>query len=199
MSHRVRRLAAAVLSLPLLAGLAGPPAQAADPADPAVVKLTIVAKGCDNCTISLASARLSPSGKLDDFWQTEPVKLVGGRTTVEVPREQTTGMSISIDAPWDGHLPYATLVAMRYRGHAVGERISARESRAGRRASACWAGTKASEATLSIGVRKVRVQGHTTKVWGTRAWVRTTPEWLPPMRRSVDGVLGTQDLVFCDA
>jgi hypothetical protein len=86
---------------------------------------------------------------------------------------------------------------MRYRGKEVGDRVTFRQARGKRRASACWEGTRRDEVTLPLTVREVRVQGVHGRVAGSIAFLAETTSWLSPMRRAHRGVLGSQDVNVC--
>lgn len=158
--------------------------------------LTVHAPGCDGCTITAQSAFTSD---YEDVWQSRPTEVVDGVATFRVPTDRTAGLSMSLRAPWERRLGYVTVVAMRYAGTSAGDVVSKREARGKSRASACWAGTTEASYDMTIRTRKVRVVGiGPGKVPGTLAWVRTTQDWLAPMRQVWGGVMGAQDIDFCE-
>ena len=53
------------------------------------------------------------------------------------------------------------------------------------------------DVTVPIVVEEVEVDGVHGRVPGSIAFVPTTSSWLPPMRRTFDGVLGSQDVNIC--
>lgn len=192
------RLLSGALLATLLVPVASPaladPAPGADRAAPKTT-LTIHAPGCEGCDITAHSALTSD---YEDVWESRPVEVVDGVATFRVPTDRTAGLSLSLTAPWERRLGYVTVVAMRYAGTHPGDTVGYREARAERRASACWGGTSEPSVDMTIRTRKVRVVGvRPGKVPGTLAWARTTPEWLAPMRRVHNGVMGGQDIDFC--
>ena len=195
-----RAISGALLAATLLVPLAGAPSTAAPAHDvraaaPKTV-LTIHAPGCEGCELTAHSALTSD---YEDVWESRPKNVVDGVVTFTVPTDRTAGLSLTLRAPWERRLGYVTTVAMRYGGNRPGDTVGYREARAERRASACWAGTSEPSVDMTIRTREVRVVGiGPGKVPGTLAWARTTPEWLAPMRRVWDGVMGEQDIDFCE-
>ncbi|MDR7255475.1 hypothetical protein J2X46_004482 [Nocardioides sp. BE266] len=189
----------ATLLVPVAAPALADPSPVADRAvDRAAPRttLTIHAPGCEGCDITAHSALTSD---YEDVWESGSKEVVDGVVTFRVPTDRTAGLSLSLVAPWERRLGYVTVVAMRYAGTHPGDTVGFRDARAERRASACWGGTAESSYDLTIRTRKVRVVGASPrKVPGTLAWARTTPGWLAPMRRVYDGVMGGQDIDFCD-
>lgn len=158
--------------------------------------LTVHAPGCDGCTITAQSALTSD---YEDVWQSKPTEVVDGVATFRVPTDRTAGLSMSLRAPWERRLGYVTVVAMRYAGTSAGDDVSKREARGKHRATACWAGTTEPSYDMVLRTRQVRVVGiGPGKVPGTLAWVRTTQDWLAPMRQVWGGVMGAQDIDFCE-
>ncbi|CAM3698090.1 hypothetical protein [Nocardioides zeicaulis] len=197
-----RLLSGALLATLLLPASAAAPALAGPTADAVTHRaaprttLTVHAPGCDGCTITAQSAL---TADYEDVWQSEPTEVVDGVATFRVPTERTAGLSMSLRAPWERRLGYVTVVAMRYAGTSAGAVVSKREARGKHRASACWAGTSASSYDLELRTRKVRVVGvGPGRVPGTLAWVHETQDWLAPMRQVWGGVMGGQDIDFCE-
>jgi hypothetical protein len=196
-THRKKDLMSRLVSGVLLtAALVGPALPAPSVAQAPTTVLTVRAAGCEGCEITAQSGLTSD---YEDVWQSAPVEVVDGVATFRVPTRRTRGLSLSVRAPWERRLGYVTVVAMRYAGSRVGDTIGYRDARHERRASACWAGTTDPAYDLTIRTRKVLVHGvGRGRVPGTLAWARTTPEWLAPMRRVYDGVMGGQDMDFCE-
>jgi hypothetical protein len=198
-----RPVSGALLAAALLVPLSAAPSLAtpAPVAAPAVVVapttvLTVHAPGCEGCEITAQSGLTSD---YQDVWQGRSVEVVDGEAVFRVPTTRTRGLSLSLRAPWERRLGYVTVVALRYRGTDAGDTVGFREARQERRASACWAGTAEASYDLTIRTRKVLVVGvGRGRVPGTLAWARTTPEWLAPMRRVYGGVMGGQDMDFCE-
>lgn len=193
------RLLSGALLATLLVPVAAPALADASPVvDRAAPRttLTIHAPGCEGCTITAHSALTSD---YEDVWESGSEEVVDGVVTFRVPTDRTAGLSLSLTAPWERRLGYVTVVAMRYAGTHAGDVVGYRDARAERRASACWGGTSEPSVDMTIRTRKVRVVGvGRGTVPGTLAWARTTPAWLAPMRRVHDGVMGGQDIDFCD-
>lgn len=195
-----RLLSGALLTALLLPAAAAPAlaGPAPDASDRAVARttLTINAPGCEGCEITAQSALTSD---YEDVWQSSPVEVVDGVATFRVPTDRTAGLSLTLRAPWERRLGYVTVVAMRYAGTQAGDVVSKREARGKRRASACWAGTTEPSYEMTLRTRKVRVVGvGPGRVPGTLAWAHTTQDWLAPVRRVLDGVMGGQDIDFCE-
>ena len=159
--------------------------------------MTLVFDGCARCKVQLFQA---VQGR-DHVWQSRYRREHDGTLTFSVPTKRTRGMSMEVVGPWEGKdggtTGFVTMAAFRYAHVEVGTYVSNRDARAKRHASGCWAGTSESEVTLPLSVRKVRVQGTTQMTDATRAWISSTPAWLPPMNRTVKGILGTQEIIPC--
>ena len=149
---RLSILAAAALFLSVLS------APAVAEAAPPTTQLTLQVSDCDGCTIGVASYL---QGSMD-VWSAKPKKVKEGSVTFEVPTVQTTGLSITVRAPWEGATGYVTNVALRYQGQQPGDKIgfsAAREPRgpaaAGparprtRRPSRSWPGRSRSTASAA--------------------------------------------------
>ncbi len=194
----LRYAAAAALTLSVLAA---PVAQAA-PAHPApqapsaapTTQLTLDVSNCDGCVVGVASY-LRDS---ETFWDgAKPKKVVDGSVTFAVPTDRTTGLSITVRAPWEGATGYVTNVALRYKGKQPGDKVGFTAARASTRGTSCWAGTTEDAATIKVVVRRVQVQGYGGKVPGTLAYAKVTQDWLHPLVRTWHGVVGTQDVMPC--
>ena len=66
-------------------------------------------------------------------------------------------------------------------------------------ASGCWAGTVNTAVTLRIKARQVQVRGARGRVNGTLAWAPVTESFVKPVVRARRGVLGSQDVLTCQA
>lgn len=200
--------AAAVLLAALLAALLAPTtsyAVAPDAADApqaraadARTRLTFTVDDCEGCEIQLTSAR----GWFDDqdsvrVWQSGTRAVENGSVTFPLATKRTWGLSVMVRAPWEGHTGYLTTVAWRYNGKHVGDPVTLEEAVTRTKASACWEGVRSREVTVPLVVERVRVRGVRKMVAGSIAFVPTTQSWLRPMRATVDGVLGSQDVNLC--
>lgn len=208
----VRR--AAILLTALAAaggGLLAAPAQAQAPAATTTAPMTSTRSakpmttvtfdlhGCKACRITLNQA---VQGR-QHIWQTKSKKAHDGTVTFTVPTKRTHGLDASIEAPWESSngIPtgFVSQIAFRYGQEKPGSTVSFHEARAKRRASACWAGTSASDVTIPVRVRKVKVEGTTGRTNATLAWAKPTQEFLRPMKRTVKGIYGTQEVPICKA
>ena len=191
----------------LLAGLLVPSATAAAPTSASTERsaqprttLTFTVDDCEGCEIQLSSA-LGTYAQADagevDFWNSRVKTVEDGSVTFRVPTRRTAGMSVAVEAPWEGHTGYRTTLAWRYNGMRVGDEITLDEAVTKTKASACWEGVRSRSVTVPIVVEKVRVQGVKKEVNGSIAFVPTTQSWLRPMREVWDGVLGSQDVNIC--
>lgn len=196
-----RRLAGplALAAASFIAALVPTPAPAA-PAEARVAAarsttvLTVLAPRCAGCRMTAHSALTSAPR---DVWS-QTLTVRNGVVTFRVPTGHTRGLSLSLSTPWEGLQGYVTKVAMRYAVAETGDPMGFARARTQRQATACWAGTTETRATLALGIRQVRVRGVIGEVNGTIAWARTTPEWLAPMRRATKGVLGAQSVDYCE-
>lgn len=180
---------------------AGPPAGAAPSAvvaRAATTSLTFKTNSCEGCRVQLFQAVRGSQ----DVWQSRAKKVRGGLVTFSFRTAHTHGLSAWVRPTWEGkdggNPGYVTLAAFRYKSEAPGDPVSFHEARSKHRGSACWAGTDTSRVVLPLKVRKVTVQGNTGPTAGSIAWIGTTQEWWRPMLPASKGVLGAQDVVFCD-
>lgn len=195
----------ALASAALLTLLLAPSASAATTADHARAaaprtQLTFTVDDCEGCTIQLTSA-LGTYAEADagnvDIWNSATRTVRNGSVTFDIATKRTWGMSVAVDAPWEGHTGYRTTVAWRYNGTYVGDTVTLEEAAAKTRASACWEGVRRRNVTVPLVVEEVEVEGVKERVPGSIAFVPTTQSWLRPMREVVDGVLGSQDVDIC--
>lgn len=161
--------------------------------------LTFALHGCKKCEVTLHQAI---SGR-QHVWQTKTRRADHGVVTFTVPSKRTRGLDATIRAPWEGpnDVPtgYVSQVVFRYGHEAPGSAVTFAEARAKKRGSACWAGTAASDVTIPVEVRKVRVDGTTGRTDGTLAWTQPTEKFWKPMERTIQkGIFGAQDVPFCD-
>src|SRR4051812_37217343 len=185
----ISMLAAAALALSGSLSLA--PATAADAAP--TTQLTIRIASCDGCEVGVASYL---QGSMD-VWSAKPRKVEDGSVTFAVPTEQTSGLSITVRAPWEGATGYVTNVALRYKGQQPGDKVGFTAAGAATKASGCWAGTTEDAVTIKVVARQVKVDGLGGKVPGTIAFAKVTQDWLHPLVPAWHGVVGTQDVMPC--
>jgi hypothetical protein len=189
--------AAASLSLLLPVLVAAPAAQAAPPraASAPVTAVTLVVPSCEGCEVSVHGYF---QGSMD-FWDSTTKAVKDGTVTFKVPTARTPGLSVMVRAPWEGATGYVTNVVFRYRGMQPGTKVGFAQARRLTRASGCWAGTASADVTLRVKVRRVRVPGEGGPVAGSIAWTAVTQDWLRPLVRTWHGIIGTQDVMPCNA
>lgn len=156
--------------------------------------LTIKVGNCDDCTIGAVSASTSD---YQDVWS-QDAKVKDGAATFKVPADRMHSLSFTVGAPWEGNTGYATGVVARYAKTKPGDVVTFTAARTKKKASGCYAGSPEKTVTLRLKVRKVKVDGQGGRVWGTIAWFKATQQWQRPMERAVKGVIGRQDVLFCE-
>jgi hypothetical protein len=159
--------------------------------------LTFAVDDCEGCQVQLTQARETLDADVVHTWSSRTRTVAGGKVTFRLAPRRTNGMSVTVRAPWEGHTGYVTTVAFRYGGERVGDVVTLAEAVTKKRASACWEGTRRRRLTIPLVVEEVEVDGVHTRVPGSIAFVPETMSWLEPMRRVVDGVLGSQDVNLC--
>jgi len=196
-------VAAALLAATLVPAAAGGAATGAVSDERAAAprtRLTFTVDDCEGCKVRLTSAlgtiAEANAGKVD-IWSSRTRTVEEGSVTFDIPTRRTWGMSVAVRAPWEGFTGYRTTLAWRYNGELQGDPVTLEEAVTKTKASACWEGVRSREFTVPIVVEKVRVRGVRKMVAGSIAFVPTTQSWLHPMRRAVDGVLGSQDVNIC--
>ena len=196
-----RTTALAITALAVIAAVVTPPAGAAPAPDQrtaaATTRLTFTVEDCEGCEVQLTNARRTLDADVVHVWSSRTREVADGKVTFRIATRRTWGMSVTVKAPWEGHTGYATTVAWRYGGKLVGDTVTLEEAVTKRRASACWEGIRRGQLNLPLVVEEVEVDGVHGRVPGSIAFVPTTSSWLPPMRRTVDGVLGSQDVNIC--
>lgn len=160
--------------------------------------ITFQVPDCDDCVVGLVQGRWDPDAKWGiKVWDGGQHEVRDGEVTVTVPSRRTKGMSMTVEAPWEGHTGYVTQAVFRYGGMKVGDEVGFKEARSKTRGSGCWAGTRDAAVTIPLTVRKVWVQGVRHRVRGSIAYTSVTQDWMVPMRQVWDGVMGTQDVPIC--
>jgi hypothetical protein len=187
-------LAGAVAAVPTTADAASAPVET--PRVGLKTTLTFEAPGCTGCKLGVIQGVWDRNGDAKT-WNGPSATVRHGVATITIPTKRTHGLSVTVDAPWDGHLAAVTTVAFRYQGFQPGDPVGFRQARGQDKGSACWKGTKADAATVPLTVRKVRVDGVHGRVDGSIAFAQVTQEWMTPMRRVYDGVMASQDVNIC--
>ncbi|WP_296605626.1 hypothetical protein [Nocardioides sp.] len=183
-------LAAAVTAGSLSGGTSPAEARSATPH----TRVTLSVTGCEGCDLRLTQAL---DGH-EQVWQSTARTVEDGTVSWRIPTRRTHGISITVDAPWDGGPGYVPTVAFRYGGEQVGDEVTPALARTKRRASTCWAGTDARAATLPITVvhaRSTNPPGDPIRT--PRAFTSVTQDWMKPMERAWKGITGTQDVGWC--
>ena len=190
-------LAAAGGSLTATAATSSAAAPHAD-RTPAAEQRTTVAflvNGCNRCHVRLYRA---VRGR-EHVWESRAHRVRDGRVSFDIATRHTHGLSASVTAPWEGNTGAVTQVAFRYGREAVGSNVTNREASHEHRASGCWAGTTRRAVLLDLVVRRATIPGvDGSPTTAARAWIGTTPRWWQPMLRTYKGVLGAQDVIFCE-
>ena len=152
---------------------------------------------CTRCRVQLVSGLATDDPDEPRLWASLGKRVRDGKVALPVAHTSTAGLSITLDAPWEGHTGYATNVVVRYAGLAAGDEVTAEVAQEKHRASGCLEGTSRDKLVLGVHAEQVQVQGVQDEVTGTLAYLDTTMPWLVPMERVVDGVLGSQDVRVC--
>ena len=159
--------------------------------------ITLKVTGCEGCTIGVQRAitggnpsKISPAKPT--FWEGTPAKVKGGIVTFKVPTANTSGMSFTITAPWESGTNYVSNIVL---GSAVpvGSAVTASQQAATTKATACWAGTKKTTATITVQVTKAISGGATA----ARAWATPTVATVGTLADTTDGTLGNQEAYYC--
>ncbi len=124
-----------------------------------------------------------------------------GQVVLNVPTAKTPGMSFNLDARWRVDINAVPVIVTQYQGYQPGERVTKRQAKAAKKATACWAGTAATAVTLRLMVRRVWMPAFSpdanrkTKV--PLAWLVPTAETTGGFSDAYKGTLGQQDAWYC--
>lgn len=203
--RRTSALVAALVPALLSALVAAPPSSAAPATQDAAAsrhhtRVVLTVADCEGCEVTLRQARRvrrEGGGDVVRVWASRTREVEDGRVTFFPATRRTHGMVTTVRAPWEGHTGYWTTVVWRYGGEPVGEPVTLDEALAETHASGCWEGTRRRRVVLPLVVEEVRVRGVHGMVPGSVAFSPVTQSWLRPVRRLVDGVLGSQDIDIC--
>lgn len=156
--------------------------------------VTLHVHGCAGCDLRLVQALSDPTR----VWESRAGTVVDGVVDWRVPTRRAAGMSIVVDAPWDGGTGAVPAVVLAYPRHAVGDPVTLSQARRARRASGCFAGTAEPNLDLAIEVVHALVPGATgATVTSPRPFTTTTQPVRRPRYAAPHGILGTQDAVYC--
>ena len=193
-------------------GLAAAPAIADSPPQPdpvpisaatqTLVTLNFTGNGCDGCVITPRQLiYASDNGGQEVSWDGQPRKVRGDSVTFRVPTESTRGMYFYIDEPAfdsDGFYDAAPMVVFQYAGYQPGEWVERSQAVKASSGSPCWAGTTEASVSLSVNVRKVRVEGVSdTRVRQPLAWVAPTEEAFGGFMNTDRGVIAANGDLGC--
>jgi hypothetical protein len=191
----VHRSALALVGAVVAAVTAALPSAAvaeAPAAGPATTAVTFEAPDCDGCRLTLVQASET------DLWSSKEKKVHDGQVTFRVSKAHTHGMSVAITTPWEGGTGYVTHVAFKYTGKEPGDHVSFSDARHGRKASACWAGTTDDSVSIRLATRRVTVPGYQgPRTPAALVYTSVTQDAMVPMLKTFNGIVGTQDVVFC--
>ncbi len=187
-----RVLAAGAAAIMVAIGLMAVPATA--DATHTLVTLNFTGNGCDACVITPRQLiYASDNGGQEASWDGQPRKVRGDSVTFRVPTENTRGMYFYIDEPAfdsDGFYDAAPMVVFQYAGYQPGEWVERSQAVKASSASPCWAGTTEASVSLSVNVRKVRVEGVKmigNKTTGGPTKVRLPLAWVAPTEKAFGG------------
>jgi cytoskeletal protein RodZ len=169
----------------------------AAPTAASVVRLTIRLAGCEGCRIVAANAGTQAAPR-ERVWN-RSATISSGRAVLSVPLRQTRGMTFGLACPDGCSTSNAQPVAaLLYAGRAPGARVGAGAAASARSASACWAGTSAGTATLSLRLVEFADPSQPGTGRSVRLWADPGVAVVPGTAMDTwKGALGTQDVVLC--
>lgn len=161
-------------------------------------RISIAVRGCRDCSVQ--ASRYLPAEGGQPWLSHRRTVDASGRVAFVVPTAKTPGLTFLVDAPWHGADGVAAVMAARYRGFAVGERVDDRQAARSRRGEACWAGTTDQRARIVMRVARFRSRTLTGgPTWHPRAWAVRGLATTPPMSIAPHGSIGTQYAIGCSA
>jgi len=190
-------LAALGAALAVLASVGAGPAHAtATDAQARRTTITFAVTGCEGCT--LTASQFDRSTKR--VFGSKGAVVADSRAVLVVPTARTRGMYFAILTPRPARIDAQPLVTTQVAGHAPGSVVTKGQQKAGRRASACWAGTSEPAVTLSVVVDRVLMPAFPDS---SRAASVPLARFVPTVaalggfQRAFRGVLATQDVWLC--
>ena len=161
---------------------------------PKTTVVTFETPGCAGCELQL----LNGARRGENLYFSPSKTVSTGSVAFRVPRPVTRGLSVTVQAPWEGSPPFRTAVVWRYGGHRAGDPVTFSDARSRARASGCWGGTTHSAVSVALTIRQVTVDNTMgSPTAASIAFARVTQSWLRPMNPVEKGVLGTQDVIVC--
>lgn len=173
-----------------------PPGAASRPARATRTTVRVVVRGCRDCSVQLVRYVPAEGG---DPWSSRPRTVdARGHASFELASDRTRGLTFLVDAPWHGADGVAAVMAARYEGREVGERVSPAQAAAARHGEACWTGTTGSRARIVMRVTRFRSRTLTGgRTWHPRAWAVHGLDASLPMSAAPRGAIGTQYAIGC--
>lgn len=165
--------------------------------------LHLIVKGCEGCTIGVQrglredpSTGIKPSAP--NYWSGPTTKVRNGVASLVLPTAYTSGASFTVSAPWEGLTDGMTNIVLGG-GFKVGQVLTTAQATNRKRATACWAGTQASQARMHVTVVRRMMHGDMNKpVVFPIAWASPTVATVGPLSKTLgQGLLGNQDMYFC--
>lgn len=193
-----RTLVALFVAAFAAAGLVSATAAQADTAPKArgATTITFNVTGCEGCTIQA----MQYSKQQTKTYQSDPTKVKNGVATIGVPTARTKGMYFSIVTPKVPRINALPLITVQYKGAAPGTTVTKAKAKASKSASACWAGTTAGTATLSVTVKRVVMESFpdaSKKTSVPLAYFQPSVKAYGGFNEPFKGVVATQDVWVC--
>lgn len=196
MSFPARLLALLALVGCLLAPTAAATSATATTAEPHRTRVVVRVANCEGCEVFLQQ------GLRERWWSSRVHRVRDGRAVFDVWSGHTRGLSIGITGTWEAASPhpsgFQSIVTLRYRGVAAGERVSRTVAASKHHGSACFPGTTADRLVFHVEARKVRIPGNGGPALSTLAWASPQTRTMAGTQASLfHGIQGAQDIVPC--
>jgi hypothetical protein len=161
---------------------------------PKTTDVSFQTPGCAGCELQVLNGARRP----ENLWISASKTVSADSVSFKVPRPMTRGLSVTVQAPWEGSPPFRTAVVWRYGGHRVGDAVTFTDARSRARASGCWGGTTEPAVSIGLTIRQVTVDNTIgSPTAGSIAFARVTQAWRRPMNPVEKGVLGVQEAIVC--
>lgn len=164
--------------------------------------ITLRVRGCEGCTFGVERglqteppSQVKPA--LPNDWVGPRAKVRNGVVRLTVPTAYTPGLSFTVSAPWEGDTDGITNIALGG-GYPTGTSITAKQATSRKKATACWAGTASSQASIDVQVLRRTMPGMMDKstVYAI-AYASPTVPTVGSLTTTFHGLLGNQDMFFC--
>lgn len=200
MNRTARALALATATVGLAAAapgvaLAAPAATTAATSGPQTT-ITMNVTGCEGCTIQ---ANQFVNGTTPAY-ESKSAVVTAGVATITVPTANTSGMYFSIQTAKPARIDALPLITTQVKGHAAGTTLTRAQQIAGKKASACWAGTADAAVTIAVTVNRVKMPSFPNgkkKTLVPLARFAPTVKAFGGFNTAYKGVLATQDVWLC--